>query len=583
MLQSNTKTALEIQENYGDNLTILYARLSKEDIKKKDESYSITNQKILLENHAKMLGFTNIVFLADDGLSGVFFDTRPAFLEMMALVQLGKVKNIIVKDLSRLGRNYREAGECTETIFPYYNIRFVAIGDGVDKYSEPKSVRINTGFDINIAFKNLMNEGYIQDLSNKLRLAQAAKSSQGYAIGKPPYGYKCGEEDARRWEIDEDAAETVRLIYSLRLSGMSCTKIAVELRNRKIMIPSVYALTKGYSKSNCRGYRGDYFWGFNTISVILRNQMYVGDVLNFKTYTTSYKDRTKHNNDRENWDIHTDVHEPIIEREVWQQVQKSFERNVRKASKHIEKHPLAGYLKCSDCGSNLNYKHLVNAPHNDYFSCGNNRRTGVLCKKTHHIRIDALEDIVTSSISNIVRFIQDFEDDFVKLVVDEKYKEIRLQQARNKRQLATLKTRNGELDRLFESIYEDKVNGTLSEERFKKMSLKYENEQMELKSQLRHLQAVVDEEQSHELNAEGFIQLVRKYTRVNELTPEIVREFIDKIVVHHREENQDGKSQRVEIHFNMVGSVTLPNAKEYKQYIKSFSRTKKENQTAIAI
>lgn len=563
------------------NVTAIYVRLSKEDEKKNvvDESYSIQNQITLLLDHAKRLSLPNVAIFIDDGLSGVFFDdSRPSFVQMMTLLQEGKIKTVLVKDLSRLGRNYREAGECTETIFPYYNVRFIAIGDGIDKQNTQDGVRLNTGFDISIAFKNLMNEGYVQDLSNKLRLAQAAKSKSGYAIGKPPYGYKRDEHDHRRWAVDEEAAEIVRYIYQMRLDGMSVVKIADKLRAEKIVVPAIYAERKGYCKPQIQPIRGDYFWAHNTVRKILINQSYVGDVINFKTYTLSYKDKTQFKNEKENMDIHIGIHEPVIERERWETVQKTFRQHVRKP-KNVEKHPLAGYLYCSDCGAKLHYKMTYPNHANHYFSCGNNRRTKDLCPLSHHIRVDEIEPFVLHMIDQIVRFAKDFEDEFVKIVVDEKYKLIRLGQEKNKRELAKLKARNIELENLLSNLYEDKVKGLLSEELFSKLSKKYEIEGQEVQEQVTKLQEIVDKEAQHEVNVNGFLKLVRKYTRINELTPEIIQSFIGKIVVSHKQETIYGMTQEIDVYFNMVGKVTLPTIDEKKQYIKSFAR-KKEKQTA---
>lgn len=588
MKQLNTLSAEDL--SLLKNLTILYARLSREDINKqnnsagnRDDSYSIKNQKLLLEQYAKKLELKNTYFLYDDGLSGVFQDTRPGFVKMLQLIEEGKVGAVIVKDLSRLNRNYRDAGELTETIFPHYGIRFIAIGDNVDQRNERQRNRLNGGLDIMVAFKNLMNEGYVQDLSIKLRLSQQTKSSQGFAIGHPPYGYKRSEEDIRLWVVDEEGAKVVRHIFDLRLNhNLSCAKIAEKLRQDKVLSPSVDKEQRGIEKPRRRSYRGDFYWSFAVVDKILKNQSYVGDVVNFKTYTLSYKDRSKIANDPSNWEIHKDRHEPIISRKIWQDVQDSFMRNRAAKPKNIPKHMLAGYLKCATCGGNLNYKHIKDAPQNDYFSCGNNRRGTDSCKQTHHIRVDAITCLVTSQLDNIVRFASAFEDDFVKLVIDEQYKTIKLMQIKNKRELVEFRARERELDTLCEKLYEDKVLGTLSEERYKKLSLKYETEQIQLLPKIKSLQKIVSEEEKHELDINSFLAIVRQYTRVNELTPELIRTFVDKIVVHHREELKNAQHQKVEIYFKMLGTVTLPNVDEQKKYKKSFAR-KKENQTALAI
>lgn len=575
---------------YLKDLTILYARLSREDLNKKnnsagdkDNSYSIKNQKILLEQHAEKLGLKNVCFLYDDGISGVFQDTRPGFVKMLQLIEEGKVSTIIVKDLSRLNRNYRDAGELTETIFPHYGIRFIAIGDNVDQKNERQRNRLNGGLDIMVAFKNLMNEGYVQDLSIKLRLSQQTKSSQGYAIGHPPYGYKRSEEDIRLWVVDEKAAVVVRQIYDLRLNhNMSCNSIAEKLREDKVLSPSVDKEQRGIEKPRRRSYRGDYYWSFAVVDRILKNQSYTGDVINFKTYTLSYKDRTKIANSPDEWEIHKDRHEAIIERNMWQAVQDSFKRNRAAKPKSVPKHMLAGYLKCATCGGNLNYKHRKNTPENDCFTCGNNRRGNDGCKLSHHVRVDAITQLVTSQIDNIVRFASAFEDDFTKLVIDEKHKTIRLAQIKNKRDLSELKARETQLDTLCEKLYEDKVLGTLSEARYKKLSQKYDIEQSDIQKKMKQLNKLIEREEHREVDIDDFLEIVRQYTRVNKLTPELVRAFIDKIVVHQREELKNAQHQKIEIYFKVLGTIELPNVDEQKKYKKSFGR-KKENQNAIAI
>ena len=291
------------------------------------------------------------------------------------------------------------------------------------------------------------------------------------------------------------------------------------------------------------------------VRLILRNQEYVGDVLNFRTYSKSYKLKERLENPRENWEIHKDVHEPVITREEWEAVQKTFGDTKYRKPKHIEKNMFCGYLKCSDCGANLNYKYTHDNPDNHYFSCRNKRAGNGLCSKTHHIRVDVITELVCRNLSEIVRFASAFEDEFVKIVMDEQYKQIQIQQRKNQETLQTLLARNREVDVLYEKLFEEKILGNLTEDRFKKLSEKYEDEQAELTQRIRHMKKVVEEEQKHELNAEGFLRLVRKYTDIQELTPEILREFIDKIVVHHREKQGNETFQQVDIYYRFIGHV----------------------------
>lgn len=544
-----------------EKITALYLRLSRED-EQEGESNSISNQKALLTDYAKQNKFRNIKIFLDDGVSGVTFN-RDGFKELMALIEADKVGTLIVKDMSRLGRNYLEVGQLTETVFPMHNVRFIAVNDGVDS---------DKGEDDFTPFRNIMNEWYAKDMSRKMRSSLKTKSKQGYAVGQPPYGYKHDDTDYRRWTVDPEAAEIVLHIYTLRQDGVSTNEIAEILRREKHLTPSIYAQRKGYKNPTKKPTRGEYLWDKSIVHKILTNRAYIGDVVNFRTYSKSYKLKERLDNPEENWEIHENVHEPIIERSIWESIQNTFGDTKYRKPKHVEKNMFAGLLKCSDCGANLNYKYTHDNPDNHYFSCRNKRANNGLCSRTHHIRVDTITNIVTRHLSTIVRFASLFEDEFVKLVVDEHYKQIQVQQRRNQLALQTALAREKEVDVLYEKLFEEKILGNLTEDRFKKLSYKYEDEQAELKQKLKHLKAVVSEEQKHEMNADAFLQLVRKYTDIRELTPDILHSFIDKIVVHHREQRFGEMVQDVEIYYKMIGYIELPEMSraEQESYIKSF-------------
>lgn len=552
---------------HEEKITVLYLRLSRDD-DLEGESNSISNQKTLLTNYAKKNGFKNIKVFIDDGISGVTFN-RQGFKDMFKLIEADQVATLIVKDMSRLGRNYIEVGQLTETILPMHDVRLIAVNDGVDS---------EKGEDDFTPFRNIMNEWYAKDMSRKMRSALKIKNSQGYAIGRPPYGYKHDETDKKRWVIDEEGAEIVRYIYSLRQKGKNVTDIANILRHEKIYIPSVYAVKKGFRKPCVKASRGEYCWDKGIVTKILQNQSYVGDVVNFKTYTKSFKIKKRFENDKENWQIHENVHPAIISREVFEDIQKTFGNTRRKKSKYTEKNMFAGFLKCSDCGANLNYKYTHDNPNNHYFSCRNQRAKNGLCKKTHHIRIDVLTKLVKNDISNIVQFATEFEDEFVKIVVDENYKRIQATQRKNLEALHKMLARDKELDTLCEKVFEEKILGNLSEERFLKLSQKYEDEQFELKAQIKNMKKIVAEEKKHELDADGFLKIVRKYSQIEELTLDILQEFIDKIVVHHKEEVFGETIQKVEIYYRMIGHIEIPKMTKIEKegYIKAFGHTKKE-------
>ena len=553
------------QPNNREKITALYLRLSRDD-DLEGESNSISNQKLLLTDYAKRNKFTNVQTFVDDGVSGVTMK-RNGFQQLMQLVEEDKVATVIVKDMSRLGRNYLEVGQLTETIFPMHNVRFIAINDGVDS---------DQGEDDFTPFRNIMNEWYAKDMSRKMRSTLRTKSKQGYAIGRPPYGYIYDPENIKRWIVDEEAAEVVREIYALRKQGTSVTEIAVLLKRRKVLIPSVYALRKGIKKPTKQTLRGELLWDKNIITKILQNQLYVGDVVNFRTYSKSYKLKERLCNPQENWEIHKDVHEAIIPRGDWEYIQTTFGQTKYRKPKHIEKNMFSGFLQCSDCGANLNYKYTHDNPDNHYFSCRNKRANNGLCSQTHHIRVDVITEIVTRNLSDICRFAAAYEDEFVKIVMDEQYKQVQIRQRKNQEALQTLLARDSEVDVLYEKLFEEKVLGNLTEDRFKKLSEKYEDEQAEVKRQMKYLKRVVAEEQKHEINADGFLHLVRKYTDIQELTLEILQEFIDKIVVHHKEQVFGETVQQVEIHYRMIGFVELPemSRSEKESYAKSFGRNK---------
>ena len=549
--------------NLEERVTALYMRLSRDD-EQDGESNSISNQKALLTDYAMRNQFRNIKVFVDDGVSGVTFN-RDGFRELLVLIESDQVATLIVKDMSRLGRNYLEVGRLTEIVSPMHNVRFIAVNDGVDS---------DKGEDDFTPFRNIMNEWYAKDMSRKMRSALKTKSKQGYAIGQPPLGYKYDTVDSKRWVIDPEGTEIVRYIYNMRLNGTSINDIARILKRKKVLIPSVYAQRKGFKNPKKRAVRGEYHWDTSMVRKLLTNQTYVGDVVNFRTYSKSYKLKERLDNPKQNWEIHKNVHEPIIERSVWEAVQKTFGDTKCRAPKYVEKNMFAGLLKCSDCGANLNYKYTHDNPDNHYFSCRNKRANNGLCSKTHHIRVDTITDVVTKNLTDIFQFATLFEDDFVKLVVDEHYKQIQLQQRRNQEALQTALAREKEVDVLYEKLFEERILSNLTEDRFKKLSYKYEDEQAELQQRIQHLKKMVKEEKWHEMNADGFLQLVRKHIDLQELTTEILHEFIDKIVVHHREQLFGETVQKVEIYYKMIGYMELPEMSkaEKESYMKYFAR-----------
>ena len=569
MKQSKRNDLLDLSD---EEITALYLRLSRDD-EKEGESNSISNQRKLLTDFAKKNGFRNIKVFIDDGVSGATFN-RNGFKELLELIENEMVSTLIVKDMSRLGRNHIEVGKLTDYVFPTHNVRFIAVNDGVDSLK---------GEDDFTPFRNIMNEWYCKDMSRKMKCTLHLKSKQGYAIGCPPYGYMYAE-DRKKWIIDDEAAEVVKRIFSMRLQGDSVNKIAEVLKRDKILIPSMYADRKGLRKAAKKVPLGEYIWHHRTITKILQNPAYVGDVINFKTYSKSFKLKARLENSKENWEVHKNAHENIIDRNDFEKVQTTFGDTKYRKPKHIEKNMFAGFLKCSDCGANLNYKFTHDNPDNHYFSCKNNRVGNGLCKTTHHIRVDMITGVVKNNIAEIVRFANSFEDEFVKLVVDENYKLTCERQKRNQEILQKLLSREKEIDTLIESLFEEKVLGNLTDERFKKLTYKYEDEQLELKEKIKNIKKVVLEDKKHELDVNGFLDIVKKYSQIENLTVDILNEFIDKIIVHHRENIRGETTQKIEIFYKMIGNIKVPrlSRKEETQLIKYFGRATKEK-VAIAV
>ena len=549
----------------AEKITALYCRLSRED-EKNGESNSIQNQKIILQQYTESKGFKNCQFFVDDGITGTTFK-RDAWQQIIELVEADELGILLVKDLSRFGRNYLEAGRYMEILFPMHVVRIVAINDGYDSAN---------GEDDFVPIRNVFNELYAKDISRKRRSANRAKSSQGFPIGTCPCGYMNDPADHRRWIIDEEAAEIVRWIFQMRLDEESVCGIANILKRKKIPTQTIYLIRQGRRRPGNTNKRGECLWDSNTVRSILSNRSFTGDVVNFKTFSRSFKLKERLRAPEEQWEIHENVHEAIVSRDIWEKVQRTFGNTKFRKPKHVEKHLFAGYLKCSDCGANLNYKFTHANPKNHYFSCRNKRQNNSFCGTTHHIRVDRLTEMVTNHIALVTSFANQFEDDFLKLVMDEKYKQVVITQAKNRKELTKLDQREQELDVILGKLYEDNAMSKIPDERYVKLSTQFEDELTALIQKKKHLQEIVENEKNHEMNVEGFITLVRRYTRINELTPEILREFIDKIVVHHREKAGDRMMQRIEIHYRMVGNVNIPDLTEQKQYVPCFGRTKKD-------
>lgn len=527
----------------------LYERLSRDDNLDGD-SYSIQNQKKLLTKVAKEKGYTNLVHFYDDGISGVTMD-RPGFVSMLQEIEKGKAAAVFVKDLSRLGRNYIEVGRLTEEFFPEHDIRLVAVSDGIDT---------DEGENELAPIKNLFNEWYARDISKKRRISNKIKGNSGEPMGQPPYGYQKDPDNPKRWIVDEAAAAVVRRIYRMSLDGMGVEQIADALSKEEILTPRFYWQAKGVQRAGKPPKYGPCHWNSSTVTKILTLQEYCGDVLNFKTYSKSYKNKRRIENDRENWAIFKDVHEAIIDRATWEKIQERRGKVRKRRTHEGEKHMFSGLLVCADCGNNLHFHFNQGNPEIEYFNCSNYKGNRGTCSSTHYIRADFLEQIVLAEIRRLTRFVCHYEKEFAALMMGFTQQAAEDERKLIQKELDAAKARDRELDSLFERIYEDNVAGKLSDERFARMSTKYEDEQKELRAKIKTLQEGIERTKSKAVTADMFISSVRKYTRAKKLTPRMLDELVQYIEVHQAEKVNGTWVQRLTIHYNCVGAITIPGA-----------------------
>ena len=540
MKQSNNKKSRDVT-------AFLYERLSRDD-NLEGESYSIGNQKKLLAKVAKEKGYTNLVHFLDDGISGVTMD-RPGFVEMICQLEQGKAAAVFFKDLSRLGRNYIEVGRLTEEFFPDHDIRLVAVSDNIDTAECENELA---------PIRNLFNEWYARDISKKRRISNKIKGNAGEPMGQPPYGYIKDPNDPKHWIVDDEAAQVVRRVYSMTLEGFGTEQIAAQLEKDDVLTPRAYWLTKGIKRPGKGKQQPPTKWNSSTITKILSLQEYCGDILNFKTYSKSYKNKKRIDNDRENWVVFQDVHEAIIERAVYEQVQQKRGKIRKRRTNNGEHNMFSGLLVCADCGSNLHFHFNQGNPEIKYFNCSNYKGNRGTCTSTHYVRVDFLEEVVLGEIRRLTNFASLYEDEFVKAVIGHSQQAEQTDRKLKEKELRTLLARDEELDGLFERIYEDNVSGKLSDDRFAKMSRRYEDEQKELAEKIKKLRSEIEKQSSRSMTTDMFIGLVRKYTRARKLTPRMLNELVEKIEVFNAEKIDGVWEQRLRIHYNCVGTIEIP-------------------------
>ncbi len=539
MKQSNKKSR--------DVTAFLYERLSRDD-NLEGESYSISNQKKLLTKVAREKGYTNLVHFLDDGISGVTMD-RPGFVDMIQQLEQGKAAAVFVKDLSRLGRNYIEVGRLTEEFFPDHDIRLVAVSDNIDTAEGENEMA---------PIRNLFNEWYARDISKKRRISNKIKGNAGEPMGQPPYGYIKDPDNPKRWIVDDEAAQIVRRIYNMTLEGLGTEQIAKQLEQEEILTPRAYWLKKGVKRPGKGKQQPATKWNTSTVTHILSLQEYCGDILNFKTYSKSYKNKKRLENDRENWVIFKDVHEPVIDRAIFEQVQQKRGKVRKRRTNEGERNMFSGLLICADCGHNLHFHFNQGNPEIKYFNCSNYKGNRGTCTSTHYVRVDFLEQVVLGEIRRLTKFASLYEDEFLKAVIGHSQQAEELERKLKEKELKSLLARDEELDGLFERIYEDNVSGKLSDDRFARMSRRYEDEQKELAEKIKKLRSEIEKQSSQVMTTDMFISLVRKYTRARKLTPRMLNELVEKIEVYHAEKIDGVWEQRLRIHYNCVGEIEIP-------------------------
>ena len=531
----------------SEKITALYCRLSRDD-ELQGDSNSIVNQKSILEKYAKDNGFKNIQFFVDDGFSGTNFN-RPAWTELQGLIDEDKIGTIIVKDMSRLGRDYLKVGFFTEVVFLEKNIRFIAINNGIDSKNQSDS-----GF---APFINIMNEWYAKDTSKKIRAVMKAKGESGKPLTvNPPFGYVKDTSDKNLWIIDEEAAAVVKKIFALCLDGYGPTQIAKMLTADKVLSPTAYYYEKGASANHAKP-DNPYKWFARTVGDILERRAYIGDTVNFTTVKPSYKSKKYIKNSPENYKIFENTHEPIIDIDTWEKVQE-LRKNKRRPTRTGKSNMFSGVAYCAECGQKLYYctsKYFESRQ--DHFVCSTSRKKGTDVCNSHFIRAIVLEKGVLAHLRYVISFIANYENQFREIIGTKKKADVQKELTAKKRQIAKYEKRILELDGLFKHIYENNVKGKLSDSRFEMLSADYEKEQAELTETVKNLSADIEQTEEQTDNVERFIAKVHKYFDLQELTPTTLNDLVKRVEVHTAETIDGKRTQLIDIHYDLVGLLPL--------------------------
>ena len=533
-------------------ITALYCRLSRDD-GTESESNSIGNQKKLLSQKAKEMGLTDTKYYVDDGYTGTNFN-RPGFQQLIDDIEIGLVSAVMVKDLSRLGRDYVSVGNYTDSYFPEHNVRFIAVNDAIDSDEGESEIA---------PFKNILNEMYARDISKKIRSSHRLRGSMGEPLSQPPYGYMKSPENKKKWIIDPEAATVVKSIFKMCLDGKGNETIARELQENKVLIPMAYWRSKGLNRGGKKTQTNPYKWCKTTVQKILSQQEYCGDIINFKTYSKSFKNKRRIENSKENWAVFKDVNEPIIDRETFEAVQKFISKTKRRAPKkeNGERSIFNGLIYCGDCHSKMRYHTSTSNKEIHYFTCSDNKVDyRGKCPGRHYVRADALEEVVKLELRRLVEMLEIDESYFAQLLLrkndeerekDKKFLELELQKAI---------ARSGTVSQLYEKLYEDNVIGKVSDEWFVELSHKYEKERMDLKAKIADTRHKIEELKNTNSEYGKFISAIRRFMQMDNLTSPLLRELIDHIDIFETEGTGKSRTQRIVIYYRFIGYIELPNA-----------------------
>lgn len=532
-----------------EKITALYERLSRDD-ELQGESNSIINQKKILEEYASKNNLSNIIHFTDDGISGTQFD-RPGFMEMMNGVNTGNIGCIIVKDMSRLGRDYLKVGQCME-ILRQKGVRLIAINDNVDSFYREDDFT---------PFRNIMNEWYARDTSRKIQSTFRSKGESGkHTASTPPYGYIKDEKDKNKWVVDEKAAEIVRRIFNLTMDGAGPYKIAKILEADKIDIPAYHQQKMGYGLHQSKNFEYPYRWCSSTIASILKKKEYLGHTVNFKT-RKHFKDKKSKYVSEDNWLIFENTHEAIIDQETFDNVQRIRGNVKRYPDGWGEYHPLTGLMYCADCGSKM-YVHRTNNYKNiPYYVCSNYKKVpcGTLCPSAHRIKAEVVLNLIQETLKDIKNYLGEDNEAFIRSIQNEMEEKEKVEIEKQRVRLINNKSRIQELERLMCRIYEDMILEKIPSSRYEILNSQYETEQRALSKEIEDLELVISRYENETDRARKLISLISRYENFNELTNTMINEFVEKIIIHERDRKGSQTSkQKIEIYFNFIGNYEVP-------------------------